>query len=86
MRQDYTFDPSSAYGSEAWCAKTLGVSRDWFWRHRAKLEADGFPARDALMNRTNKADVLAWIARRRRLPDAVVITSPPESQEDLDAL
>lgn len=66
---DPTFTPESAYGSERWCSLTLGKSYEWFRKARPDLEADGFPRRDALLKLTMKADVHAWIARRRKIAD-----------------
>lgn len=71
-KRDDSFADDALMGTERWCAATLGVSLDWFYRKRKDLEADGFPRKDALIGRTNKADVNVWIARRRRLADASV--------------
>jgi len=71
-KRDDSFADDALLGSERWCACTLGVSLDWFYRNRKTLERDGFPRKDALIGRTNKADVNVWIARRRRLSDASV--------------
>ena len=71
MKPDHTFCDTCAFGSARWCAHTLGYSLVAFQKTRPQLEADGFPRADALIGRTNKADVHAWIARRRRLTDAV---------------
>jgi hypothetical protein len=49
---DPTFHPISAFGSERWCATTLGKSIDWFRRNRANLEALGFPVEDQLIGLT----------------------------------
>lgn len=64
---DRTFSDVSAFGSDAWCAEKLGQSRDWFRRMRPDLEVIGFPVRDRITGLTIKADVEAWIARRRSL-------------------
>lgn len=71
-RIDRTFDPVSAYGSEQWCAATMGYGYDNWRKHiRATLEAEGFPRRDPLVGLTLKADVEAWLAKRRRVSDTV---------------
>lgn len=72
---DHTFHADAAYGSERWCALVLGKSYEWLRKARADLEADGFPRRDPLLNLTQKADVLAWIARRRRIADQTPSTN-----------
>ncbi|MGL6209696.1 MAG: hypothetical protein ACRC14_07705 [Paracoccaceae bacterium] len=72
MKDDVTFSDVSAYGSERWCAQALGKSYEWFRKARPSLEAHGFPQRDRLLGLTQKADVLAWIVRRRRLNDAPI--------------
>lgn len=80
MTTDQTFDATCAFGSDRWCAHTLGYSMVAFQKARPQLEADGFPRPDGLIGRTNKADVHAWIARRRRLPDAVVAATHAAEQ------
>lgn len=82
---DMSFDDNCAFGSERWCAVTLGKPLDWLYRNRPMLEADGFPAKDRLLGRTNKADVQVWIDRRRRLSDAGR-SANPEPRENFDAL
>lgn len=71
-RIDRTFDPVSAYGSEQWCAAKLGYGyENWRKNIRTALEAEGFPRRDPLVGLTLKADVEAWLAKRRRVSDTV---------------
>lgn len=60
-----------AYLSEADVAKVLGRSRDWLRKNRADLEREGFPRIDGLIGLTCVADINAWIARRRKVADAV---------------
>ena len=43
MKHDRTFSDISAYGSDAWCATTMGWSLDRFKRERPALEKIGFP-------------------------------------------
>lgn len=71
MTKDSSFDETCAFGSDLWIAHVLGLSVMRLRKARPQLEADGFPRPDALIGRTNKADVHAWIARRRRLTDPV---------------
>lgn len=70
MSNDVTFSDSSAFGSTSWAAQRLGISKDSFLRKREKLKSEGFPTRDNLTNLYHKADVDAWISRRRRISDA----------------
>lgn len=84
---DLTLTENSLYGSEAWCAQTFGKSLDWWRRNRAVLEADGFPSKDPLTKQTIKADVLAWINKRRRIEDrAIVEHRQIQTGVNLDAL
>lgn len=66
---DRTFDPVSAFGSERWVASRLGSNTDWLKKHRTKLEGEGFPPVDRLFGMTLKADVEAFLAKRRRVSD-----------------
>lgn len=80
MKHDLTFAPDAQFGSDQWCAQTIGRSYDWFRDHRHELQREGFPAKDPIIGHTNKADVKSWIARRRKFSDAVTVggdtTSP----------
>lgn len=68
--EDLTFHPQSLYGSILWAATTLGMTEDRFYRKRAELYREGFPMPDPLNNRRYlKADVRAWVMRRRTIPD-----------------
>lgn len=69
-RHDATFAEICAYGSDRWCALKLGRSYEWFRRTRPELERKGFPPKDTITGYTIKADVDAWIAKRRRYSDA----------------
>lgn len=87
---DPTMSPDAAYGSNQWCATSLGKSKDWFFRNRKVLEADGFPQRDPIIGLTLKADVHAWIAKRRRISDLAVAPftttgAQPHNKENLHA-
>lgn len=78
---DQTFSDFALYGSARWCAATLGQSLPWFTKNRPVLEREGFPPVDTLIGLTCKQDVEAWVARRRRLPDAQVVV-PIEGHHD----
>ena len=84
MKRDPTMDPVSAYGSERWSAARLGLSWETFRRRRDALEAEGFPKRDAIVGLRVKADVDAWIAKRRKIADArsATTTAPTHSEVD----
>jgi predicted DNA-binding transcriptional regulator AlpA len=60
-------DQSSLYGSRQWVAEALGISVSTFDKKREELEAAGFPKKDRLVGHYIKADVLAWVTRRRQL-------------------
>jgi hypothetical protein len=79
---DRTFDPLSEYGSNAFCAAVLGKSTVWFRTNRAALEMDGFPKACKIVGLTVKADVAAWIAKRRRYADTAAKGQAPAKVED----
>jgi predicted DNA-binding transcriptional regulator AlpA len=80
--EDLTFHPTSMFGSIAWAALTLGLKEDTFYRKRAKLEEHGFPRPDPLNKRRYiKADVEAWVARRRTVPDVTEINVSVDEDE-----
>jgi len=69
-KHDTTFDEISLYGSERWVARTLGRSVEWMRARRDEFATAGFPPADPITGHRIKADVIAWVERRRRLPDA----------------
>lgn len=75
MKTDETFNEQSAYASDRWCSVTLGRSYDWFRRIRPTLEVAGFPKKDTIIGLTMKADVEAWLAKRRQVADAMSRTT-----------
>jgi predicted DNA-binding transcriptional regulator AlpA len=86
IEEDLTFHPASAYGSITWTALTLGMTDDRFYRKRGTLEKHGFPKPDTLNKRRYiKADVLAWVERRRTIPNPeniyATVGAEPNSQE-----
>lgn len=86
IEKDDTFDEDCRYGSRKWCAVVLGKSYDWFLRNTKALEADGFPPIDPLTDHRIKADVEAWINRRRRIADRVIVETPKHEKVNYDAL
>lgn len=75
---DRTMEDVSAFGSDRWCAAKLGQSLDWFKKARPVLEHEGFPAKDGLIGLTLKADVEAFLAKRRRVADPAPAAAHPE--------
>ena len=71
VREDRTFHEASLYGSAEWAAATMGLSKDNFFRRRPGWEAIGFPKPDLINKMYLKADVHAWVARRRKLSDRI---------------
>lgn len=77
---DPTFDDLSLYGSIKWACKRMGKSTNWFYRHRDQLIAnEGFPRVDSVTNLYIKADIEAWIERRRQIPDKMTVQTTTES-------
>lgn len=80
-----------AYLPDTLVAYHLGRKVAWLRTHRPKLEADGFPRKDKLIGMTLRADLDAWIAKRRRIADPEQVnievgnTKAPHSGENLDA-
>lgn len=73
MKDDATFSPTSFYGSSLWVSVALGKGRSWFYQNRRNLEDhEGFPQPDAATGLYIKADVEAWINKRRQIADGVV--------------
>lgn len=79
--KDRTFDRVSACGSDRWVAAILGSSVEWLRKHRGKLEAEGFPPKDPLIGLTLKADVEAFLAKRRRVSDPAPAGGQSDSQK-----
>lgn len=88
MATDHTMSEISLFGSVNWAALRCGLSRDVFKKKRPAMENDGFPRPDKITGHYLKADVDAWINRRRQVSDRVAAASPGPSTEEfnLDAL
>ena len=85
ISEDLTFHPVSLYGSTDWVALALGLTKDTFYRKREKLYALGFPRPDPIdKTRWVKADVEAWVARRRVVPDRVEVRATVDGCESLE--
>ena len=72
MTDDLTFDDLSLCGSKFWAARRLGRSKGWLDTNRQKLEQAGFPDIDPLTGLYIKADVDAWIQKRRQIAERTV--------------
>lgn len=68
-REDHTFSDHSAFGSTRWAATVLGRSQDWFRQNLGTLSVAGFPKPDSITQLYLKADVNAWLERRRQIPN-----------------
>ena len=58
---------NSLYTNAVGIAEMLGHKVGWFYLHRQKLEREGLPAKDELMNGWYKPAVQAWLDRRAGL-------------------
>jgi predicted DNA-binding transcriptional regulator AlpA len=80
VTEDRTFHEASLYGSIEWVAVTMGMTKDTFFRRRKEWESKmGFPKPDSINGRYIKADVEAWIARRRKLADGINVSGKVEA-------
>jgi DNA-binding transcriptional regulator YhcF (GntR family) len=77
-----------AYLSDRALAAHLGLSLTTLRKKRPDLEREGFPKKDGLVGMTLTADVDAWLARRRVVPDrsGVHISVGHQPSENVDAL
>lgn len=83
MTQDPSLHTDALFGSNDWAARRLGRSKDWFFRHREKLESRGFPKPDPVVGYYLKSAVDEWIAKRAPQSCATV---PGSQGENLRAL
>lgn len=67
------------YLTDSQIAKYLGYSVDWLKKNRDRLEREGFPSHDPLFRRTLRADIDAFLAKRRKVSDASDTAILPES-------
>jgi predicted DNA-binding transcriptional regulator AlpA len=88
MPKDYTMEEISLFGSVSWAAMRCGLSRENFKKKRPQLETDGFPRPDKITGTYLKADVDAWIERRRQVPDRIreVRADKPEEEFNFDRI
>lgn len=50
-------------------AARLGISMSTFYSRRSRLEAEGFPKVDPVLDRYLSEDVEAWLKKRRQIRD-----------------
>lgn len=63
-----------AYLADREVAYLIGRRVAWLRKHRADLMREGFPPKDKIIGLTLRADVEAWIAKRRIVADAAGVT------------
>lgn len=85
---DLTMNQISLNGSVKWAAARFGWSLDRFKKKREILENNGFPTVDRITNLYVKADIDAWINRRRQVSDQIMLTVGAETKTEvnLDAI
>ncbi|MBT9385515.1 hypothetical protein KM176_16695 [Pseudooceanicola sp. CBS1P-1] len=84
---DHTMTRDAACGSARWAAGFMGMSIRTFYSKRPTLEAKGFPRPDPVLNLYIKADVKAWLEKRRRIQDSDKVVDGIERPSiNLDAL
>lgn len=81
---DQSQSAASLYAGRKWVAQTLGISVHTFDSKRPKLEEQGFPKRDALVGLYIKADVIAWVDRRRQLADKIEHSQPSNQEHSIN--
>lgn len=59
--------PPSLYLNAAGVAALLGYKPAWFYVHRERLEREGMPKKDELMNGWYEPAIRAWLDRRHGL-------------------
>lgn len=69
--------PEPAFLTHEEVATLLCSSPDWLYRNRPKLVKAGFPDRDPLVRKYLRADVEAWINKRRRVKDEATQPTAP---------
>ena len=86
MDQDNTFKTVCMYGSVAWAATVMGVSKDTFYRKRKEWATQGFPEPDPINGHYIKADVETWVANRRSVANRGIEESFKPGKANFDAL
>ena len=82
MPVDPSLSPEAALGSNEWVAQRLGITKDTWFRKRKTYYAAGFPKPDPLdKTRYLKADVDAWLHRRRRIADAQMVEAARDDEK-----
>jgi predicted DNA-binding transcriptional regulator AlpA len=84
MPTDHTMSHISLFGSVHWAAMRCGLSRDTFRKKRPQMETDGFPIPDPITGHYVKADVDAWINRRRQVADELKVVSGSTRKEEIN--
>lgn len=69
---DLTMNQISLNGSVKWAAARIGWPLSRFKQKREILENNGFPTVDRITNLYVKADIDAWINRRRQVSDQIM--------------
>ncbi|NIZ63327.1 hypothetical protein DL239_20375 [Sedimentitalea sp. CY04] len=72
MAGDPTMSQISLNGSVKWAAARIGWPLIRFKQKREILETNGFPKVDRITNLYVKADIDAWINRRRQVADQIL--------------
>jgi hypothetical protein len=88
MAEDPTMGQISLNGSVRWAAARIGWPLIRFKQKREILETNGFPTVDRITNLYVKADIDAWINRRRQVTDQILHISSAENttEVNLDAI
>jgi predicted DNA-binding transcriptional regulator AlpA len=78
-------DQSPLYVSSKEAAHMLRISESTFRNRLKELRGRcGFPKKDRLVGHYLKADVLAWVSRRRQLADKIADTSTQTEEVRFD--
>lgn len=83
-RQDPTMSPESLFGSRKWVAQRLGMTVDKFSSKHERLKVGGFPNQDPIVGSWIKADVDAWVTKRRRIGDPKTSAVKDKGMEDFN--
>lgn len=72
-----------AYISDTLVAFFLGRKVSWLRTNRDALEREGFPRKDKLVGLTLRADLDAWLARRRNVADAETVRTTDSTTNEV---